>query len=90
MPQKPEMPLVPFQRWLDRKVELMGTSAVASIIGVDEARVRCIQRGDYNNHGKQRSMERVTLRLVDRWVTAFGDHYLELYPEMVDAEDVAA
>jgi hypothetical protein len=83
------MPLVPFQRWLDRKVELMGARAVAEIIGVDEARVRCVLRGEYHSHGKPRTMHSVTLLLVDRWVTAFGDHYLELYPEMGDVEAAA-
>lgn len=86
MPPVPEMPIVPFQRWLDRKVQLVGVQEVAATIGVDEARVRRIQRGEYtNNHGELHKMEYLTLRLVDKWVTALGDHYLELYPEMADA-----
>lgn len=76
------MPLAPFQQWLNHKVDQVGSRMVAEILGVDEARVRCVLRGEYHSHGKLRKMQFVTLRLVDEWVTAFGDHYLELYPEM--------
>jgi hypothetical protein len=87
---KPEMPLAPFQRWLNRKVELLGARSVADTIGVDEARVRCVLRGEYHSHGKPRKMQFVTLRLVDEWATALGDHYLEIYPDMADTEAAAA
>lgn len=88
MPQKPDMPLAPFQRWLGHKTDQMGTRAVADMIGVDEARIRRVQRGDYDSRGRAYKMEYVTLDLVDRWVTALGDHYLELYPEMIDVDVV--
>lgn len=81
MSQKPDMPLAPFQQWLNRKVEQSSLTEVARMIGVDESRIRCVLRGDYNSRKRQYKMEFLTLRLVDRWATAFGDHYLEIYQD---------
>lgn len=84
MPGRAEMPLAPFQQYVSRLVDLHGIGTVAQTIGVDEARIRCVLRGTYHSKGKRRTMHGVTLPLVDRWVTAFGDHYLALYPEILD------
>lgn len=76
------LPIEPFRGWLVEGVARTGSiKDFAERLGVDEAAVRRYLRGTYSSHGKVRlSRGRVTLDLVDRWMTAAGESLTQIYP----------
>lgn len=66
------VPAEPFRAWLERQVQEIGLANVASAVGVSVKQL-------YDARRPRRAMMR--LEIVDRYVTALGGHYLDIYEE---------
>lgn len=75
------LPVEPFRAWLNTVVQENSIVGVASCIGVAPRRISSFLTGSYMKHKKPYPIQSVSIYTVDRWMTAFRQHYKEIYPD---------
>lgn len=76
------VPAQPFRMWLANRVQEYSVSNVAATLGISQRRVRTIIDGYYWQRGKKYPVKNLTLDFVDNALVAFGDHLMDLYPDL--------